>query len=167
MRKIKVAAMGVEHRHIFSQLKGMLDLGCECIGWWNDGDNKITQDFNKKYPSIKRESDKKNLLSNLEIDLVLIADIPNKRASLAIECMEAGKDVMLDKPGCTSLAQLKEIEKTVAKTQKIFSIDFSEIHEHNEPIHTNDENLINVNSKRANSDPMSSVIELFDGEILR
>ena len=126
MRKIKVAAMGVEHRHIFSQLKGMLDLGCECIGWWNDGDNKITQDFNKKYPSIKRESDKKNLLSNLEIDLVLIADIPNKRASLAIECMEAGKDVMLDKPGCTSLAQLKEIEKTVAKTQKIFSIDFSE-----------------------------------------
>ena len=52
MRKIKVAAMGVEHRHIFSQLKGMLDLGCECIGWWNDGDNKITQDFNKKYTKL-------------------------------------------------------------------------------------------------------------------
>ena len=22
-----------------------VDLDCECIGWWNDGDNKITQDF--------------------------------------------------------------------------------------------------------------------------
>ena len=29
MRKIKVAAMGVEHRHIFGQLNGMLNLGCE------------------------------------------------------------------------------------------------------------------------------------------
>ena len=53
MRKIKIAAMGVEHRHIFGQLKGMLDLGCECVGWWNDGDNKITDDFNEKYPDIK------------------------------------------------------------------------------------------------------------------
>ena len=126
MKKLKLAAIGTEHRHIFGQLKGMLDLGCECIGWWNDGDNKITQDFKKKYPSIKRENEKQNLLSNPEIDLVLIADIPSKRAGLAIECMEAGKDVMLDKPGCTSLKQLKEIEKTVNNTKRIFSIDFSE-----------------------------------------
>ena len=126
MRKLKIAAIGTEHRHIFGQLKGMLDLGCECIGWWNDGDNKITEDFKIKYPTIKREKDKKNLLSNPDIDLVLIADIPFNRASLAIECMESGKDVMLDKPGCTSLEQLNEIEKTVANTKKIFSIDFSE-----------------------------------------
>ena len=48
MRKLKIAAIGTEHRHIFGQLKGMLDLGCECVGWWNDGDNKITDDFNEK-----------------------------------------------------------------------------------------------------------------------
>ena len=47
MRKIKVAAMGVEHRHIFGQLNGMLNLGCECVGWWNETDNKITKDFNE------------------------------------------------------------------------------------------------------------------------
>ena len=40
--------------------------------------------------------------------------------------MNAGKDVMLDKPGCTTLEQLKEIENTAKKTGKIFSIDFSE-----------------------------------------
>ena len=43
MRKIKVAAMGVEHRHIFGQLNGMLNLGCECVGWWNETDNNITK----------------------------------------------------------------------------------------------------------------------------
>ena len=45
MKKLKIAAIGTEHRHIFGQLKGMLDLGCECVGWWNDCDNKITDDF--------------------------------------------------------------------------------------------------------------------------
>ena len=56
MRKIKVAAMGVEHRHIFGQLNGMLNLGCECIGWWNETDNKITKDFNENiliYPALQ------------------------------------------------------------------------------------------------------------------
>ena len=56
MRKIKVAAMGVEHRHIFGQLNGMLNLGCECVGWWNETDNKITKDF---YRDNKRVSNKK------------------------------------------------------------------------------------------------------------
>ena len=76
MKKLKIAAIGTEHRHIFGQLKGMLDIGYECVGWWNDGDNKITNDFKEKYPAIKRELNKENLLSNSEIDLVLIADIP-------------------------------------------------------------------------------------------
>ena len=126
MRKIKVAAMGVEHRHIFGQLNGMLNLGCECVGWWNETDNNITKDFNEKHPDIPRFTNKEDLLANKEIELVLIADIPVKRAALAIECMNAGKDVMLDKPGCTTLEQLKEIENTAKKTGKIFSIDFSE-----------------------------------------
>ena len=70
--------------------------------------------------------DKYILLNNTDIDLILIADIPSKRASLAIECMNAGKDVMLDKPGCTNLEQLQEIKSTTDKTKQIFSIDFSE-----------------------------------------
>ena len=31
MKKLKIAAIGTEHRHIFGQLKGMLDLDCECV----------------------------------------------------------------------------------------------------------------------------------------
>ena len=47
MRKIKVAAMGVEHRHIFGQLKGMLDLGCECIGWYLQSKNSTINNIPK------------------------------------------------------------------------------------------------------------------------
>ena len=116
MKKLKIAAMGVEHRHIFGQLEGMLNLDCEFVGWWTKNDNRISKDLEKKFPYIKREKDKNALLNNNEIDLILIADIPAKRADLAIECMNAGKDVMLDKPGCISLEQLQKIKNTIDKT---------------------------------------------------
>ena len=99
MQKINIAVMGVEHRHIFGQLKGMLELGCTCKGWWTEHENKISLDFEKKQPTIQRVFDKKILLNDPDIDLILIADIPVKRSSLAVECMKFGKDVMLDKPG--------------------------------------------------------------------
>ena len=126
MKKLKIAVMGVEHRHIFGQLKGMLDIGCECKGWWTEGENNISQDFFKKFPNIPRVLDKTILFNDPGISLILIADIPVKRASLAIECMKAGKDVMIDKPGCTTLEQLEAIKQTIDETKRIFSIDFSE-----------------------------------------
>jgi predicted dehydrogenase len=111
MKTLKIAAIGTEHRHIFGQLKGMLDLGCECVGWWNDGDNKITDDFTEKYPTIKREIDKNNLLSNPEIDLVLIADIPSKRADLAIELWRLEKMLCLINLDAHLWSNLNELNK--------------------------------------------------------
>ena len=44
MKKLKIAAMGVEHRHIFGQLEGMLNLDCEFVGWWTKNDNRVSKD---------------------------------------------------------------------------------------------------------------------------
>jgi len=62
-QKINIAVMGIEHRHIFGQLKGMLELGCTCMGWWTEHENKISLDFEKKHPTIQREFDKNILLN--------------------------------------------------------------------------------------------------------
>jgi predicted dehydrogenase len=40
--------------------------------------------------------------------------------------MRAGKDVMVDKPGCTTEAQLAELRRVQAETGRIFSICYSE-----------------------------------------
>ena len=40
--------------------------------------------------------------------------------------MRAGKDVMVDKPGCTTLEQLPQIQACVAETGRIWSVNFSE-----------------------------------------
>jgi predicted dehydrogenase len=40
--------------------------------------------------------------------------------------MEAGKDVMVDKPGCVTLAELDEIKQVVARTERIWSVNYGE-----------------------------------------
>ncbi|MBO6755627.1 MAG: Gfo/Idh/MocA family oxidoreductase [Roseibium sp.] len=126
MTRPTVAVIGVDHRHIFGQLAGMLDLGCTCKGWWTEGNPQPVDGFQKRFPDIPRAADRADLLADPEVDLILLADIPVRRADRAIEAMRAGKDVMTDKPGCTTLAQLQEIKQAVAETGRIWSIDFSE-----------------------------------------
>lgn len=126
MSPIGVGVIGIDHRHIFGMLQGMLDQGCLCKGWWSEGDPQPRAGFEKRFPVIPRVPSRAALLSDPEIDLILIADIPALRAERALEAMEAGKDVMVDKPGCTSLDQLAALRACVARTGRIWSVDFSE-----------------------------------------
>ncbi len=55
-------------------------------------------------------------------DFVVLAAVPRDRADLAIEAMRRGKDVMVDKPGVTTLAQLEAIEAAVRETGRVWSV---------------------------------------------
>lgn len=123
---ITVAVVGIDHRHSFGMLEGMIDAGCKAKSWWTARPAKTLDGFVKRFPDLPRVDDYNDILNDPEIDMVLIADIPNERAELAIKAMEVGKDVMVDKPGCTTLEQLAQIRDAVARTNRIWSIDFSE-----------------------------------------
>lgn len=123
---LTLGVIGVEHRHIYGQLSGMLAVGCRCKGWWSDGEPQPVAGFQKRFPEIPRVDDRNRLLEDPEVDLILIADVPVLRSGRAIEAMRAGKDVMTDKPGCTTLQQLSELRKVVSETGRIWSVDFSE-----------------------------------------
>lgn len=123
---LKFAAIGLDHRHIYGQAAHMQSIGAEFVGWWTQGDPGTLDGFEKRFPGAPRVQTRAELLNNPDIDLVLIAAIPSDRAALAIEAMEAGKDVMVDKPGCTTLEQLEAIKACVARTGRIWSVDFSE-----------------------------------------
>jgi len=66
------------------------------------------------------------LLADSTIDVIVSAAIPRDRAGIAIRAMQAGKDVMVDKPGAINLHQVGDIEATARETGRIFSICFSE-----------------------------------------
>ena len=103
--------MGIDHGHIFDMLDEMLKEGCTCKFFWTEGSPLTLNDFIKKYPNIKRVEDKEKILDDQEIDIILISSIPVDRAKLAVQCLNAGKDVMVDKPGCTTIDQLNELKK--------------------------------------------------------
>jgi len=108
-KPLSFAAIGLDHRHIYGQSENMQSVG-----------------FDKRFPGVPRVKSRQEILDDETIDLVLIAAVPADRAKLAIEAMEHGKDVMVDKPGCTSIEQLDAIKECVARTGRIWSIDFSE-----------------------------------------
>lgn len=124
-RPLRFAALGLDHRHIFGMAANLLAEGAEFAGWWTRGMPETLDGFVKRFPDVPRR-DRATLLADPEIDLVLIAAVPADRADLAVAAMRAGKDVMSDKPGCTTLPQLAAIKAAQAETGRIWSIDFSE-----------------------------------------
>ena len=123
---LRFAAIGLDHRHIYGMAQNMLDVGAEFVGWWTDGEPQTMDGFVKRFPDVPRVDDRRTLLEDGTIDLILISAIPSDRAALAIEAMQHGKDVMVDKPGCTTQVQLDDIKRVVAETGRIWSVNFSE-----------------------------------------
>lgn len=122
----RLCVLGIDHRHIFGMLSHMMAAGAVCKGWWTAHETQLEAGFVNRFPDLERVQDRRRLLDDPDIDMVLIAAIPSERAALAIEAMRAGKDVMVDKPGCTTPEQLEEIKACVAETGRIWSVNFSE-----------------------------------------
>lgn len=123
---LRFAAIGLDHRHIYDQVKSLLDIGAQCVGFWTRDEAKPLPGFIERFPQIPRVADRRALLEDPSIQLVTCAAIPAERAGLAVEAMRHGKDFMVDKPGLTTFAQLDEVRRVQAETKRIFSVDFTE-----------------------------------------
>lgn len=118
----RFAAIGLDHRHIYEMVEGLLAAGQDCVGYCPETtDSRVLAGFRKRFPRVPAV-DRGRLLDDPLIDFIVIAAVPSERAALAIRAMRCGKDVMVDKPGVTILEQLAEIENTVAETARIWSV---------------------------------------------
>ncbi|ODT45733.1 MAG: oxidoreductase [Methylobacterium sp. SCN 67-24] len=123
---MRFAAIGLDHRHIYHMVGGLLDAGADCAGFDPaTSDPRVLAGFRERFPQLA-EARADELLDDPTIELVVCAGIPSERGPLAIRAMRAGKDVMVDKPGVTSFEQLAAVEHAVAETGRIFSVCFSE-----------------------------------------
>lgn len=125
-RKLRFAAIGLDHRHIYDQVTSLIGIGAECVGFWTRDEAVPLPGFVERFPHIPRVTDRRRLLEDRSIQLVTCAAIPNERAEIAIEAMRHGKDFMVDKPGLTSFDQLAAVRRVQAETGRIFSVDFTE-----------------------------------------
>ncbi|MGV1894155.1 gfo/Idh/MocA family oxidoreductase [Agrobacterium vitis] len=125
MSALRFAVIGINHDHIFGQIAFMLDAGAEFSTFFAEED-ELAQAFAARYPQARRVADRRQILEDPSIALILSAAIPANRAEIAIAAMRHGKDVMLDKPGMTTFEQLEAVQKVQAETKRIVSILYSE-----------------------------------------
>lgn len=123
---VEFGIIGVDHRHILGMAQGMLEVGARLRSYWTEGTPQPLAGFIRQFPDTPRVDDRRAILEDPRICLVLIASPPDQRAVLAMEAMQHGKDVMVDKPGCISGHELAQLREVQAETGRIWSVNFSE-----------------------------------------
>lgn len=126
--RLRFAAIGLNHGHIYGQCQSVIRGGGELVSFHAKEPDLIAA-FSKRYPNATLARSEQEILDDKSIQLIVSASIPKDRAPLGISAMRHGKDVMIDKPGITTLAQLAEARRVQAETRRIFSILYSERHE--------------------------------------
>ena len=123
----RFAVIGIDHRHVYELTQHLIDAGLDCAGWWNVTTNPhVLEGFRKRFPHLPEMAERDRLLDDTSISLIVTAAIPNERAALAIEAMRRGKDVLADKPGITTRADLAAVQAAVAETGRKFTVAFGD-----------------------------------------
>ncbi len=123
---LRFAAIGLDHRHIYHMVGELLAAGAVCAGYCPEtSDPRVLDGFHERFPDLPQRP-RDALFDDPDVQIVLCAAIPTDRPAIAIRAMRAGKDVMLDKPGAVTLAQVDDLTRVAAETGRILSICFSE-----------------------------------------
>jgi len=125
MTNIKFAAIGINHSHIYGQVECLKRAGAQFVAFHAVEDD-LAAAFAEKFPEARRVAEAREILEDPSIAVITTAAIPADRAAISIAAMRHGKDVLSDKPGMTTFAQLAEIKKVQAETGRIYSVIYSE-----------------------------------------
>jgi predicted dehydrogenase len=118
----RFAVVGLDHRHVYDLTAGLVAAGAVCAGHDPETtDPRVLAGFRKRFPDVPAVS-RDRLLDDPSIDFIVLGSVPRDRAAVAIEAMRRGKDVMVDKPGVTTMEQLSAVEATVRETGRIWSV---------------------------------------------
>jgi len=107
----RIALVGADHNHLYEIIDRLVKAGAAAVAHTADGQ------FAEHYAgwqadSVERSFD--DILADDTIDLVVTAAIPNRRAAIALAAIAAGKHVISDKPGLTTMEHLDAVRDAVA-----------------------------------------------------
>ncbi len=105
--------MGHEHETMLSQMEGIKLIG------FSDRDPKQLEDVKE---GLKRYSDNEALVSDPDVDVVLIAANNNQHHDLVVQAARAGKDIICEKPAAMSLEELDDMVKVTGECGVKFTV---------------------------------------------
>ena len=107
----RIALVGADHNHLYEIIDRLVKAGAEAVAHTAEGQ------FVEHYSGWQAGSQERSfddILADDTIDLIVTAAIPNRRADIALAAIAAGKHVVSDKPGLTTMDQLDAIRAAVA-----------------------------------------------------
>lgn len=107
-----IAIVGTDHGHIVELAQQLVHAGAT-VRALVPTDDGIGPWLATEYPDARTDDP-----LGADIDMVVTAAIPADRAQIAIDAMRAGKDVVLDKPGVTTLDQLAEVKQVQQESSR-------------------------------------------------
>src|SRR5215831_1805700 len=122
---IRFSVIGLNHDHIYGMTNAVKN-GGGTLAAYHAPEDDLAKRYAERFPEAKRVSDKRAILEDNSIQLILSASISSERAGVAMEAMRHGKDALVDKPGVTTFEDLAALRRTVAETKRRYAICFSE-----------------------------------------
>jgi predicted dehydrogenase len=120
-----IAAIGLDHGHIYGMCNGLVEAGAE-LKWVYDPDPAKVEAFCKTYPEAKPASSKQQILDDESVQLVAGAAVPAKRCALGLEVLAHGKDYFTDKAPMTTLDQVTAARAKTKETGRKYAVYYSE-----------------------------------------
>lgn len=125
---MRIAIAGLAHGHVnyvFSEIEHWPEARLVAV---SESDPTLLAAYADKLGDAEIFDSLPELLGKHDVDAVAVTGIYADRASDAIAAMNAGADVLADKPLCTDLDQLSEIRSTVTATGRSLSVIFEKRH---------------------------------------
>ncbi len=95
--------------------------GIECVAIC-DVDKARTKEAKKEFPEVNTYNTLKTMLKKEEFDLISVVLPHNLHAPVAIECLKAGKNVIVEKPMCINIAEATEMINTAKENDVMITV---------------------------------------------
>jgi predicted dehydrogenase len=118
MEKSKIAVIGIGRVAQLIHLPVLTKLPNVDVSSIAETNKTRLQTIGQKFNIKKQFTDYKELLANDEVEAVVIATPTNTHADIAIDCLNAGKHVLIEKPIALNATEAKKINDTAKKNKK-------------------------------------------------
>jgi predicted dehydrogenase len=119
MSAVRIAAIGLQHQHIFSLIDGLLRQPGVELGAVAEPDEARRAAAAARY-GVTAYADHRDLLAREEVAIAAIAPINREKPGIVADCAAAGVHVFADKPTATTLEGLDRIAAAVAEHGILF-----------------------------------------------
>ena len=119
------SAAHIDHGHIYGMCNGLTEAGATLKYVYDPDPAKVAR-FLETYPQARAADSLEQILEDGETRLVASSNVTSERGPLGVKVMDAGKDYFVDKAPFTTMAQLENAKRIIARTGKKYMVYYSE-----------------------------------------